>query len=129
MAILYNIQPKANPADRSAAPKYYVVSRAWDHIDQKRLIADMVRNTSLTKQEAATAIDYLFETVPRYLQLGMTVQLGELGYFKCTVHSDGADTPEEAGVHLVRSIHLKFIPGAGIRDEVNKFPLEKWPER
>ena len=87
----------------------------------------MVRNTSLTYMEAATAIDYLFNSIPRLLELGLTVQLGELGYFKVSIKSNGSDVEEDAIPDKIKSMHLRFIPGAGIRERVNKFHVEKFP--
>ena len=77
--------------------------------------------------EAATAIDYLFNAIPRLLELGFTVQLCELGYFMVSIKSDGSDLPEEAAPDKIRSMHLRFIPGLSIRKQVNDFPVEKFP--
>ena len=87
----------------------------------------MVRNTSLTAMEAATGIDYLFNAIPRLLELGFTVQLGELGYFMVSIKSEGSDSQEEAVPDKIRSMHLRFIPGLNIRKQVNDFPVEKFP--
>ncbi|MCD7972039.1 MAG: HU family DNA-binding protein [Candidatus Azobacteroides sp.] len=128
MAIHYTVQEKLNPLDRDAAPKHYLVAKSLTHVDRKMLIKDMVRHTSLTVQEASTAIEYLFESIPRYLELGMTVQLGELGYFKVTLQSLGMVKEEDSTPSTLKSIHMKFIPGKEIRERVNNFPLQKWKE-
>ncbi len=128
MAIRYCILPLKNPADSMAPDKYYLIQKSVGHIDRDYLIRDMVRNTSLTSQEAATGIDYLFEAVPRLLELGFTVQIGRLGYFKVSIRSKGSDTPEEATPDKIKSMHLRFIPGREIRQEVTRYALEKFPE-
>jgi len=127
MAIRYVSKQLRNPMDPSAPKLYYLIERAVGNVDRKYLIDDMVRNTSLTYMEAATAIDYLFNSIPRLLELGLTVQLGELGYFKVSIKSNGSDVEEDAIPDKIKSMHLRFIPGAGIRERVNKFHVEKFP--
>ena len=87
----------------------------------------MVRNTSLTKKEAETRIDYLFEAFPHFLELGYTVQLGEVGYFRLTFNSEGSDTAEEVSRDKIKKTRLRFICGRNIRDLINKFSIEKFP--
>ncbi|MDL2257053.1 hypothetical protein LJC06_02465 [Bacteroidales bacterium OttesenSCG-928-I14] len=128
MSVLYVVQPRMNPQDREAPIKFYLIAKSWDHIDRKTLLKDMVRHTSLTEHEAAAGIDYLFEAIPNYLRLGLTVHLGELGYFKCTIRSKGVDTIDEATPNTIKSINLKFVPGNRIRKEVRNLPVEKFPE-
>jgi Bacterial nucleoid DNA-binding protein len=129
MALHYVIQKRRNPSDPGAPEKFYLSSKSLPAVDRKTFINDMVRNTSLTKNEATTALDYLFESLPRYIALGHTVKLGELGYFKATIRSKGADTEEEATLDKVIRKRMIFIFGSEIREQINKIPLEKFPER
>ena len=116
-----------NPLDTSAPKKFYLIQKSVGGIDRDYLIKDTVRNTSLTTMEAATAIDYLFRAIPRFLELGFTVQLGKLGYFLISIKSEGSDLKEEATPDKIKSMHLRFIPGEEIRQQVNNFSVEKFP--
>ena len=127
MAIRYVITGISNPLDRSAPKKFHLIEKSIGAVDRNYLIRDMVRNTSLTPMEAATGIDYLFNAIPRFLELGHTVLLGELGYFKVSIKSEGSDTKKEATPDKIRSMHLRFIPGSDIRKRVNEFAVEKFP--
>ena len=127
MAVRYNVLELGNPADQNAPKKFYLIEKSIGSIDRNYLIKDMVRNTSLTAMEATTGIDYLFSAIPRFLELGFVVQIGRLGYFKVTIKSNGSDTVEEATPDKVKGLRLRFIPGVDIRDDVNKFALEKFP--
>ena len=127
MAVHYCIQKRKNPSDPSAPEKYYLIQKSLGHIGKARLIDDMVRNTSLTKKEAETGVDYLFEAFPRFLELGFTVQLGRLGYFKTTIRSEGSDTLEEATHDKIKAIKLCFICGKDVRDIVDNYQVEKFP--
>jgi len=127
MAIRYVSTQVRNPLDPSAPKKFYLIQKSVGSIDRNYLIKDTVRNTSLTQMEAATAIDYLFNAIPRLLELGFTVQLGELGYFMVSIKSEGSDLKEDAAPDKIRSMHLRFIPGLEIRKQVNDFAVEKFP--
>ena len=108
MAVRYNVVELGNPADQTAPKKFYLIEKSVGSIDRDYLIKDMVRNTSLTAMEAATGIDYLFSAIPRFLELGFTVQLGRLGYFKITIRSEGSDLEKDANPDKVRSLRLRL---------------------
>ncbi|MDL2224196.1 HU family DNA-binding protein [Bacteroidales bacterium OttesenSCG-928-M06] len=128
MPVHYVVRPRKNPQDPKAAEKFYLIAKSLSPVTRKTLIDDMVRNTSLTKHEAATGIDYLFESLPRYLELGHSVQLGELGYFRVTVTSKGSETLKEATPEKIIKKKLHFIFGKEIRNHINKIGVEKFPE-
>ena len=127
MAVRYVSTEVRNPLDPSAPKKFYLMQKSVGSIDRDYLIRDTVRNTSLTPMEAATGIDYLFSAIPRFLELGFTVQLGKLGYFIVSIKSEGSDLKEEAVPDKIKSMHLRFIPGDEIRKQVNDFSVEKFP--
>lgn len=127
MPVFYVIREKKNPLEPQSPPKFYAQAKAWDHIDRKTLLKDIVRHTSLTQHEAAAGIDYLFEAIPNYLSLGLTVQLGDLGYFKCTIQSEGDEDPDKVTVDSIKNIALKFVPGKEIREQVRNLPVQEYP--
>ena len=127
MSVRYVNALLGNPQDDTAPKKFYLIEKSIGNVDRNYLIKDMVRNTSLTPMEAATGIDYLFSAIPRFLELGFTVQLGTMGYFKVSIKSEGSDTLNEATPEKIKSMHLRFIPGHEIRKQVNEFSVEKFP--
>jgi len=128
MSVHYVIKSKKNLAQPDAAPKYHPVSKSLKPIGRDLLIKDMVKNTSLTYQEAASGIDYLFDSIPKYLSLGFTVQIGKVGYFRITFKTEGSETQEEVTPDKIRRKRLVFVCGKEIREIVNGFSVEKFPE-
>jgi nucleoid DNA-binding protein len=59
----------------------------------------MCRHTSLTPQEASTALDYFFDSVPKFLKLSFTVGLKGLGHFYTWIRSIGSDISKQATNH------------------------------
>ena len=125
MSIRYVVQQRKNPKDPAADPKYYLINKSFDAIGRDFLINDMVNNTSLTANEAATGIDYLFKTIPKYISLGFTVKLGRMGYFTVGIKSEGSDTEEEATTDKIKRKRLVFIVGKDVRKQINDLPAEK----
>jgi len=128
MSIHYVIKSKKNLAKPDASPLYYPISKSLKPFGRDLLIKDMVTHTSLTYQEAEAGIDYLFDSIPKYLSLGFTVQIGKMGYFRITFKSEGSDTPEEVTTDKIRRKRLVFVCGKEIRETVNGFSVEKYPE-
>jgi len=125
MSIRYVVKQRKNPKDPAASPKYYLINKTFAPIDRNFLIRDMVKNTSLTANEAATGIDYLFDSIPKYISLGFTVKLGNLGYFTVGIKSEGSDTEEEATPDKIKWKRLVFVAGKEIRKQINEFPAER----
>ncbi|MDL2323453.1 HU family DNA-binding protein [Bacteroidales bacterium OttesenSCG-928-A17] len=127
MALHYVVQSRKNPKDMGAPVKYYLIAKSLPAIDRKTFVEDMVRNTSLTKNEAITALDYLFESLPRYIALGHSVKLGELGSFRATIQSIGSDNEEDATPDKVTKQRVIFKFGKETRQLINNISLEKFP--
>ena len=102
-----------------------MISKSFAPIDRDFLIKDMVTNTSLTAQEATTGIDYLFNSIPKYISLGFTVKIGKVGYFTVAIKSEGSDMEEEATSDKIKRKRLVFIVGKDLRKQINDLPSEK----
>ena len=126
MSLRYEVRPIKNPKDPSASPKYYLTAKTFAPIDRKFLIKDMVNHTSLTQQEASAGIDYLFEAIPKYISLGFTVLIGEMGHFRIAIKSEGSDTAEEATVEKIKSKRLVFFCGKEVRRQIRECQVEKY---
>lgn len=128
MAIHYVVQSKKNPRKPDEDPKYFLIARSLPPVDRNTFIEDMVRHTSLTKNEAASAIDYMFESLPRYIALGHTVLLGELGFFRVVISSFGSENPQDALPNKIRRKRVVFFFGRKFRDLINSLPVQEYPD-
>lgn len=128
MAIHYVKRAMKNPKLPQEQPKYYLIAKSLKAVERDTFIEDMVRHTSLTQSEAASAIDYLFEAFPRYIALGHTVKLGEFGYFKPTILSEGSIDPDDATPDKIRRKRVRFIFGKDVRDKINRIPVTEYDQ-
>lgn len=129
MPIFYNVRKKNNYLAKGQKERYYLIAKSWDRVGYDDLIEHMVRHTSLTREEARSALSYLQQSIPELLKLGCTIDLGGLGYLMTTIQSEDSDTPDEANHHKVRDIRIRFVPDKKLREAVRRLPVECFPDR
>jgi|GEM_PF-1344673 Bacterial nucleoid DNA-binding protein len=125
MSILYEVQERESSFAKGRARRYYLIAKSTGRIGRDDLIQYMVKHASLTPSEAASALDYLFESIPHFLKLGKIIDLGNLGNIKVTIRSEGSDSEEEATVRKVKEIYPHFTPSKKLKEAMQEIPLEK----
>lgn len=127
MPIHYTVREKANYINREEPPKYYMTAVSFNCISRTRLINHMAHNTSMTKEEARTALNSIYDSLLHFLELGFNVSLGDLGYFSLSLRSHGSPTPKDVTADKLKEIKPQFNPGKKFYRDVNKIPVHKFP--
>jgi predicted histone-like DNA-binding protein len=78
----YKLVQRKNPQQPAEAGKWYASPRNEGTVSQKAISEDIVALSSLTRGDVSNVIDNLLDTVPRYLLMGKSVNLGGLGTFR-----------------------------------------------
>ncbi len=126
MAINYKVIARPDPQHPEEERKFYLNVKSLGCVNEETFIQDLVRNTSMTKEEAASVISYLAKSLVKYLALGFTVRLGKLGYFKLTIKSRGVKSLEEANYNQIEKIQLNFIPDKRFARLINGFKVQRF---
>lgn len=88
------------------------------------LVDRIVRETSLSEGDVKNALVSLSNVVCEALQMGMSVDLAELGSLRLTVPSKMMDTPEEVtAANALKTPKIIFTPKQKMRDAANKVEL------
>ena len=124
MAINYTIVKRKNPQNRDAKELYYLNTKSLGCMKDEDFVDDMVRNTSLTRKEAETAVEYFADSLFKFLSLGFTVRLGKLGYFKITIKSKGSKNKKDATKDKLLKISINFIPNKKSANIISGFDIE-----
>lgn len=124
--INYSVRKIKNPSNRTAAPKYYVTAKTLGYITKENLVSDMVQHTSLSDSEAQTALNYLTLSVPKFLKLGFTVKLGDMGHFRTTITSEGSENEQDAGKSKIQKLNVRFVAGKTMKLKLDETPLVKY---
>ena len=116
----FEIKSKTQPiGTRKGQTVYY-----QQYFTNKMLIERIVRETSLSEGDVKNALISLSNVVCEAMQLGMSVDLAELGSFRVVVPSKMMDTPEEVTVKdALKTPKIVFTPKQKMRDAANSVEL------
>ena len=84
--------------NRKGQTVYYAYPKSQQKLTNEMVIERIVRETSLSEGDVKNALVSLSNVVCEAMQLGMSVDLAELGSFRVVVPSKMMDTPEEVTV-------------------------------
>ena len=109
----FEVKSKVQPVgERKGQTVYYAQVKSQQKLTNKMLVERIVRETSLSEGDVKNALISLSNVVCEALQLGMSVDLAELGNLRVSVPSKMMDTAAEVhrpqqreGIHGWRHYH------------------------
>lgn len=108
-----------NIGNRKGQTVYYAVPKTQDKMTTDMLVERIVRETSLSAGDVRSALISLSNIVNDALQMGMSVDLAELGNLRAVVTSKMMDTPEEVTVaNALKDPKIVFTPKQNMRSAV-----------
>lgn len=110
--------------NRKGQTAYYAYPKSQQKLTNKMLIDRIVRETSLSEGDVKSALVSLSNVVCDALQMGMSVDLAELGSLRLTVPSKMMDTEEEVtAAKALKTPKIVFTPKQKMRDAANAVEL------
>ena len=125
----YKLEERKNPQDKGAKGKLYAAPVHEGKVSKKEISADIVLLSSLSRGDVGNVIDCLLDTVPKYLLMGKSVNLGDLGTLRISFSSEGVDKPEEFTIGKIKGLRVLFTPSPTLRKSVKDIKLEKEAEK
>jgi predicted histone-like DNA-binding protein len=124
----YKLIKRVNPLKRTEE-KWYITTVNTGKVTQKELAKELVSTSSLSRGEVANVIENLLEVIPKYLLMGKSVCLGELGTFRLSFSSSGIDDPEDFKKGMLKKTKVIFIPSVELKRLIANTKLEKEDKR
>ncbi len=121
----YKLIEKANPRDLTAPKKFYASHVSSGRKTIKNISRDIEDKSSLSRGDISNVLDNLVDQIPKYLLDGQLVSLGELGSFRLTLSSEGAEQEKDFKSNMIKNVKIIFTPGKMLKDEVAKARFEK----
>ena len=113
-----------NIGNRKGQTVYYAQPKTQQHMTVDMLVERVMRETSLSEGDSRCALITFCNVVCDALQMGMSVDLAELGSFRLSVTSKMMDTPEEVTVEdALNTPRIVFYPKRRMRDAANSVVL------
>lgn len=120
----YKLNQRANPQDRTKS-KWYAAPVFDGNVSKSALTAEIVNLSSLSRGDVSNVIECIIDVVPKYLLMGKSVSLGDLGTLRLSFTSEGVDKPGEFTVTKIRGKRVVFLPSTYLRTAIEKIQLEK----
>ena len=121
----YKLIEKGNPRDLTAPKKFYASHVSSGRKTIKNISRDIEDKSSLSRGDISNVLDNLVDQIPKYLLDGQLVSLGELGSFRLTLSSEGAEQEKDFKSNMIKNVKIIFTPGKMLKDEVAKARFEK----
>lgn len=121
----FEVKSKVQPVgERKGQTVYYAQVKSQQKLTDKMLIERIVRETSLSEGDVKNALISLSNVVCEALEMGMSVDLAELGNLRVSVPSKMMDTAAEVTAKdALKTPKIIFTPKQKMRDAANKVEL------
>ena len=121
----YKLVERKNPQNPQAPGKLYAAPVSNGRVSQKDISADIVLLSSLARGDVGNVIDSLIDTVPKYLLMGKSVSLGDLGTFRLSFSSKGVDTAEAFNTNMISGVKVIFTPSVELREKIKQAKFDR----
>ncbi len=110
--------------NRTGQTLYFAQPKTQQRMTTKMLVERIVRETSLSAGDVSNALISMSNVVCDALQMGMSIDLAELGTLRPLVSSKMMDTEEEVTVaNALNTPKVVFTPKRKLRDAAGKVEL------
>lgn len=121
----FEVKSRVQPVGvRKGQTVYFAQVKSQQKLTNKMLVERIVRETSLSEGDVKNALVSLSNVVCEALQMGMSVDLAELGSIRPVVPSKMMDTPAEVTVaNALKTPKIVFTPKQKMRYAANNVEL------
>lgn len=111
MSVKYKLVQKKNPAKRNENGKWYAIPSTTNRLSTRAVCKVVTRGSTIYPTEAETTFNLVCDGVPHELQQGNSVQLGNLGWLRLSIASEGVDdiAQFDAG-SMIKKVKVVFTP-------------------
>ncbi len=125
MSVNYTIVARGMPGDPQSPKKYYSLAKSTGAVSLRQLAEQIAARSTVSTIDTMAVLEGLVTVLPQNIADGKTIKLGDLGYFRLSLHSNGSDTAEEVTVQNIKSNHLLFRPGKEVKKVLDTIDYKK----
>lgn len=114
------IIPRKNPQKREDPPKYYAMPEYTGNVDTDFIAEQIGGRSSLTKGDVKNVLSNFLEEVTTFMLLGRSVKLNDLGTFRISFSSEGAESEETFKTSMIKGIKVIFTPDVNMKSRINE---------
>lgn len=120
----YKLVLKKNPLRPEDDALWYANPVKSGTTTLRGLSNEIAARSSLTAGDVQDVLENFVDTLPMFLKMGQSVQLGDFGTMRLSLSSGGAPTPEEFNARMIKNVRVIFTPSVTLKDAIARTPLE-----
>lgn len=121
----FKVVSKKNPRDLDAPQKYYAQIVRPDSISLEILSKRIAEISPISELDTQSVLIAFTKVLPEYFVQGATIELGDLGYFHCSVRSEGAPSIKDFTAHLIKGFSINYRPSAKVKKQCKSVKYRK----
>lgn len=111
--IYYNVIKRKNPKD--GTEKFYAQVKNSSYLTLEQIAANISRECTVTVHDVKAVLSSLQEQIILSLQDGKSVRFGDLGSFRATLKSKGAESKGDFQKSNITQVRVRFTKSAAMR--------------
>jgi predicted histone-like DNA-binding protein len=119
----YKLIQRANPSDRKKI-KWYATPVNDGKVTKADLAREIVNVSALSRGDVSSVIENLIDIVPKYLLMGKSVNLGELGTLRIGFSSEGVDNEKDFNTKKITGTKIMFTSSVELKKQLNDIHYE-----
>lgn len=116
MALNYSVCMRKNPFHRSAQPKAYAVAQMSGELTLKELSRRVAQQTTVSRADVVAVLTSTVDNLFDGLREGKQVDFGELGKFRLSLMSEGAESLEKFSSSHILGVNIVYQPGQDLKN-------------
>jgi len=121
----YKLVERGNPQNKTAPKKTYAQPVYDGKVDLKVIASDLVLVSALSRGDISSVLENTVDIIPKYLLMGKSVQLGELGTLRLSFSSEGVDDPNTFTVGMIKGKKVLFTAGRLVKGILSNMSFER----
>lgn len=113
--VKYSVVEKKNLQDKDAAPKFYACAQSAGVQSLEDLSKVIEKNCTLTSTDIMAVLHAMDEVMRDQLSNGQIVRIGDFGYARLTLRSNGAESEDKFNSSFIKEARVLFTPSTNTR--------------
>jgi predicted histone-like DNA-binding protein len=120
----YKFVQRANPQNRNVT-KYYATPAYDGSIEMPEIADEIVQSSSLSRGDVTSTVENVIDVIPKYLKMGKSISLGELGTLRVGFTSEGVDSPDKFHTSMITGKKIIFTPSPKLKRVLAELHFEQ----
>lgn len=124
MALIYEVRKTTLNFKKEKPTVYKVAAVRQQTVGFDALVKEVASSCGVHRTQSKAVVEALIDRLIHYMDLGLPVNVGELGSFKPTIRTKVKETAEEVNASNVVRRVVRFYPGKRLKDMLEDLSIQ-----